>query len=47
MMDEERVITTGFREDEDAAELSLRPHSLSEYFGQDKLKKMGRLRNKK
>ena len=38
MLDEERVITTGFREEEDAAELSLRPHSLAEYFGQEKLK---------
>ena len=38
MSDEERIITTGYREDEDDAELSLRPHSLSEYFGQDKLK---------
>ena len=38
MTDDERVITTGFREEEDAAELSLRPHSLAEYFGQDKLK---------
>ena len=38
MMDEERVITTGFREEEDAAEYSLRPHSLAEYFGQDKIK---------
>ena len=37
-MDEERVITTGFREDEDAAEQSLRPHTLAEYFGQEKLK---------
>ena len=39
MQDEERVIASGFREEEDSAELSLRPHSLSEYFGQDKLKK--------
>ncbi|MBR2699348.1 MAG: AAA family ATPase, partial [Clostridia bacterium] len=38
MQDEERVITTGFREEEDAAESSLRPHSLSEYFGQEKIK---------
>ncbi|MBR1821940.1 MAG: Holliday junction branch migration DNA helicase RuvB [Clostridia bacterium] len=38
MNDEERIITTGYREDEDDAELSLRPHSLAEYFGQDKLK---------
>lgn len=38
MQDEERVITTGFRSEEDEAERSLRPHSLGEYFGQDKLK---------
>ena len=38
MNDEERIITTGYREEEDDAELSLRPHSLVEYFGQDKIK---------
>ena len=38
MNDEERIITTGYRAEEDDAELSLRPHSLAEYFGQDKLK---------
>ena len=38
MYDEERIITTGYREEEDEAELSLRPHSLAEYYGQDKLK---------
>ena len=39
MQDDERLITTGFREEDDAAEQSLRPRSLAEYFGQDKLKK--------
>lgn len=39
MYEEERVITTGFREEDENAEISLRPHSLTEYFGQDKLKK--------
>ena len=38
MQDEERLITTGFREEDADAEQSLRPHSLSEYIGQDKLK---------
>ncbi len=37
MQDEERLITTGFRE-EDEQEGSLRPHSLAEYFGQSKIK---------
>ena len=36
-MDEERLVTSGIREDDDP-EFSLRPHSLSEYFGQEKLK---------
>ncbi|MBP3653512.1 MAG: Holliday junction branch migration DNA helicase RuvB [Clostridia bacterium] len=39
MHDEERLITTGFREEDNDAEQSLRPHALSEYIGQDKLKK--------
>ncbi len=39
MQDEERLITTGFREEDEDAEQSLRPRSLVEYFGQDKLKK--------
>lgn len=38
MQDEKRLITTGFREEDADAEQSLRPHSLSEYIGQDKLK---------
>ena len=37
MMDDDRLMTTGFR-DEDETEGSLRPHSLSEYFGQQKIK---------
>ena len=39
MQDEERLITTGFREEDSDTDLSLRPHSLMEYIGQDKLKK--------
>lgn len=39
MHDEERLITTGFREEDGEAEQSLRPHALAEYIGQDKLKK--------
>ena len=39
MHEEERLITTGFREEDNDAEQSLRPHALSEYIGQDKLKK--------
>ena len=39
MYEEERLITTGFRDEDADAEQSLRPRSLAEYFGQDKLKK--------
>ena len=39
MMDEERLITTGFREEDEQADVSLRPRTLTEYFGQEKLKK--------
>jgi Holliday junction DNA helicase RuvB len=38
MLDEERLITTGFRDEDDEQEQSLRPHSLAEYFGQEKIK---------
>ena len=38
MQDEERLITTGFREDDADAEYSLRPHTLADYFGQEKIK---------
>ena len=38
MLDEERLITSGFREDDADAEFSLRPHSLADYFGQEKIK---------
>ncbi len=38
MQDEERLITTGFRQEDDEQEKSLRPHSLAEYFGQTKIK---------
>ena len=37
-MDEQRLISTGFRGEDDEAEISLRPHSLAEYFGQQKIK---------
>ena len=37
-MDEERLISTGFRGEDDEAEGTLRPHSLAEYFGQQKIK---------
>lgn len=37
-MDDERLIATGFRREEDEAERTLRPLTLSEYFGQHKLK---------
>ena len=39
MQEEERLITTGFREEDEDAEQSLRPRNLTEYFGQEKLKK--------
>lgn len=39
MQEEERLITTGFREEDEDAEQSLRPRTLAEYFGQEKLKK--------
>ena len=39
MMDEERLVTTGFREEEDEQELSLRPKTLREYVGQETVKK--------
>lgn len=38
MQDEDRLITSGYREEDMDAESSLRPHSLAEYIGQDKLK---------
>ena len=38
MHDEERLITTGFRDEDADAEQSLRPHALAEYIGQEKLK---------
>ncbi|MBR3927859.1 MAG: Holliday junction branch migration DNA helicase RuvB [Clostridia bacterium] len=37
-MDEERLISTGFKTEEDDMEYSLRPKTLSEYFGQKKVK---------
>lgn len=38
MQGDERLITTGFREEDAENEQSLRPRSLAEYIGQDKLK---------
>jgi len=37
-MDEQRLISSGFRTEEDDIEFSLRPKALSEYFGQKKIK---------
>lgn len=37
-MEDNRLITTGYREEEDETMVSLRPSSLTEYFGQTKLK---------
>ncbi len=37
-MDEERLVTSGFRSQDDDQEYSLRPKALSEYIGQKKLK---------
>ncbi len=37
-MDEERLISSGFKTEEDDIEYSLRPKTLSEYFGQKKVK---------
>ena len=39
MQNDERLIATGFREEDEQTELSLRPRTLAEYFGQEKLKK--------
>ena len=38
MQEEERLITTGFRQEDEDAEQSLRPRTLADYFGQEKLK---------
>jgi len=38
MMEDDRLITTGFRNEDEDAERSLRPHTLAEYFGQTKVK---------
>ena len=38
MQEEERLITTGFRLEDEDAEQSLRPRTLADYFGQEKLK---------
>ena len=37
-MEEERLVMSGFREEEDDQESSLRPKTLREYVGQDKVK---------
>lgn len=39
MHDDDRLITSGYREEDVENEQTLRPHALSEYIGQDKLKK--------
>ncbi|MBE5808234.1 MAG: Holliday junction branch migration DNA helicase RuvB [Clostridiales bacterium] len=39
MANDDRLITTGFREEDTEVEQSLRPHTLAEYIGQEKLKK--------
>ena len=36
--EDDRLITTAMREQEDESELTLRPHALADYFGQKKLK---------
>ena len=38
MMEDDRLITTGFRSEDEETERSLRPHTLAEYFGQKKVK---------
>ncbi|MCI5661383.1 MAG: Holliday junction branch migration DNA helicase RuvB [Clostridia bacterium] len=38
VQEEERLITTGFRQEDEDAEQSLRPRTLADYFGQEKLK---------
>ncbi len=38
MTEEDRLITTSFKGEEDEAETSLRPHTLAENFGQQKIK---------
>ena len=38
MQEDDRLITTGFREEDADADRSLRPHTLAEYIGQDRLK---------
>lgn len=38
--DDERMITTSMREQEEESEQTLRPHTLAEYYGQTKLKEM-------
>ena len=37
-MEDERLITTGFRPDDEDIERSLRPRTLAEYHGQQKVK---------
>lgn len=39
MMDEERLVTTGFRSEDEEQEMSLRPKTLREYIGQETVKK--------
>ena len=38
--DDERLITTSMREQEDETEVTLRPRTLAEYYGQTQVKEM-------
>ena len=38
MQEDERLITSGFRQEDEDQEQSLRPHTLADYIGQDRLK---------
>lgn len=38
LQEEERLITSGFRQEDEDQEQSLRPHTLADYIGQDRLK---------
>ena len=38
MSQDDRLMNTGFRAEDEETELSLRPHTLNEYFGQKKIK---------
>ena len=38
LQEDERLITSGFRQEDEDQEQSLRPHTLADYIGQDRLK---------